>query len=98
MDRPLPSERKKNNKVNNEVNEKFKSDMEHIFKVVCSSPEGVRLMKFLKEQCHYQSSTVMLGKDGAISSEGISYKESKRSLYLLLRRYISRESLFKIEL
>lgn len=87
-------DRKREKEIIREESEKdFRATLNRIF----STTDGKMLGEWLIKQCGFLENSVVMGKDGIISSNTV-YNEARRSVYLELRRYFDPETLLNIEI
>jgi len=69
---------------------------QNMFAALETSPVGVDIVKFIYTRSGY-SIPILALKDGEVSLNAMVYNEGRRSMYLDLRKFLSKEFLCKVE-
>ncbi len=95
----LPSEKKDIKKAKQKEQIEKAKQRCNDFKEVCSTPEGVRVMKYIMGTCAYQDSGVVMNpQSNEINLVGTAYNSIRRGVYTEIRKYLPKSALRKIEL
>ena len=94
----LVEERAKKKKVQDDARAKRDKELRNAFIIVCTKAEGILVMRHLMQTCGYEKSdTTMDPATGEINPLASIYNQSRRNVYVELRRLIPVKFRTKIE-
>lgn len=66
---------------------------------VAATPDGIELFKWLMDRCGFQKNNICVNPQTLeINVESSNYNEARRSVYLEVRRFLSKKACVKVEL
>ncbi len=80
--------------------EKVKNDAEiraELFNRIANTDDGEQLFRYLVSQCGFKDTTISVLPNGQFSHDNIIWEESRRKLWVELRRNLSLQNRNKIE-